>query len=64
MKGDSIDDLETSDCSVARTLAQHGGLVPMDAVRTRQKIVMGYTNHELQAVNDARSKRPLEAAGG
>eukprot|EP00959_Pyramimonas_sp_CCMP1952_P012209 257804-Pyramimonas_sp.AAC.1 len=28
----------------------------MDALRTRRKIVMGYTHHELQTVNDARSK--------
>eukprot|EP00959_Pyramimonas_sp_CCMP1952_P189470 3963278-Pyramimonas_sp.AAC.1 len=38
MRGESIDDLETFDCFVARTLAQHGGLVPMDAVRSRRKI--------------------------
>eukprot|EP00959_Pyramimonas_sp_CCMP1952_P214685 4492764-Pyramimonas_sp.AAC.1 len=64
MRGDSIDDLETFDCFVARTLAQHGGRAPMDAARSRQKIVMGYTNHELQTVSDAGSTGLLKQLMG
>eukprot|EP00959_Pyramimonas_sp_CCMP1952_P149069 3118803-Pyramimonas_sp.AAC.1 len=32
----------------------------MDAARSRRKIAMEYSNHELQTVNDARSKGPLK----
>eukprot|EP00959_Pyramimonas_sp_CCMP1952_P187869 3928061-Pyramimonas_sp.AAC.1 len=60
MRGDSIDDLETFDCFVVRTLAQHGGRAPMGAVRSHRKIVVGYANHELQTVNDERSKGLLK----
>eukprot|EP00959_Pyramimonas_sp_CCMP1952_P069828 1457828-Pyramimonas_sp.AAC.1 len=53
MRGDNIDDLESFDRFSARKLAQHGGRVPMDAVRFRRKIVMGYTSRVLQTVSDA-----------